>query len=135
MLADIQTRIISMSRKIGLTGLIALCIGYVLNDIVGAVLGPTDHEVVRELVRDTQFRSAVTEISQNVVISTVSDDRFFFSQNDNFRNAVSDIAVGALEEAFKTYEFADAVKSSVYGCSAYGQLGSNGRDFTAQVQC
>ncbi len=77
MLADIQTRIISMSRKIGPTGLIALCIGYVLNDIVGAVLSPTDYEVVRELVRDTQFRSAVTEISENVVISTVSDDRFF----------------------------------------------------------
>jgi hypothetical protein len=124
-----------MSRKIGPLGLIAICFGYVLNDIVDAALGPTDYEVVRDLVRDAEFRSAVTEISENVVRSTVIDNRSFFSENNNFRVAVSDIAVGALEDAFNTFEFEGAVKRSVYGCSAYGQLEANGKSFTAQVQC
>jgi len=135
-LSEIKTWMSSMSRKIGPVGLIALCLGYVLNDLVGTVLGPTDYEVVRELVRDTQFQSAVTEISEDVVSSTVSDNHFFFSQNNNFRNAVSDIAAGALEEAFKTYEFEEMVKSSISGnCNVSGQLDSDGESVNGQVYC
>ena len=92
---------VNMSGKIGPVGLIALCIGYVLNDLVGTVLGPTDKEVVRELVRDTQLRSAVAEIAEDVVSSTF-ENHSFYSQNEYFRSAVSEIAVGVLEEAFET---------------------------------